>query len=223
MNLPNYPAPGPESLVVAVDGGARHCLKKGWPTHVLIGDFDSLDLDALSLARERCPSAEVLSYDSDKDETDFELALDLVLKRHSVLPPLEVLGAMGGRPDMFLANLLLPLAETFRRRIIRRRRQAEDVGGPLAVFLEADWSLHLLSGPAEMTIQPVDRRRRVSLLPLTAKAKGVTLAGAFRYPLTRGELRFGLTLGLSNELPSCSEGTIRLEKGLLLATVSDLT
>ena len=54
----------------------------------------------------------------------------------------------------------------------------------------------------------------MSLIPLTAHARGVTTRG-LEYPLEDGVLHFGPTLGISNRLYS-EEGMVALREGLLL-------
>ncbi|MDR2406924.1 MAG: hypothetical protein LBE13_02255, partial [Bacteroidales bacterium] len=61
----------------------------------------------------------------------------------------------------------------------------------------------------------------VSLIPLSQKAKGVTLEGDFKYPLSQGTLGFGLTLGVSNELRG-GEGLVLMGEGALAVFVQPL-
>ncbi|MDR1051807.1 MAG: thiamine pyrophosphokinase [Deltaproteobacteria bacterium] len=221
------PRPGRGDVVVAADGGALNCLALGWPVDVLIGDFDSLGADKLAEVRRLFPDLEILPHNPEKDETDFELALGLVFERWPGRGTTVVLGALGGRWDMTFSNVLLPLAAKFLTR--RDARDASDASAvsrpprpPLLTFLEGEWTLLLLSGPAEIVLPPAEAVRRVSLLPLSAAAGSVSLEGGFRYPLDRGELLFGRTRGLSNELGP-GGGRICCGTGLLLVTVSPLT
>jgi thiamine pyrophosphokinase len=65
--------PPADSIVIAADGGARHCLKLGIKPQVVIGDFDSLTRDELATFEKS--GTKLIRYPVDKDETDLELAL----------------------------------------------------------------------------------------------------------------------------------------------------
>lgn len=193
---PNWPQrPSAHDLVIAADGGGRHPLGLGWPVHYLVGDFDSLDptimdqMVALGAIVERHPVH--------KDEIDFELALRLARRRG--YEAIVVLGALGGRWDMTLGNLFLPMAAGW--------------GCESILFRHGPWNFRIISGPAELAItgQAGDR---LSLLPLGGEAQGLTLSGC-RYPLTDETLPAGLSRGLSNEL-MISEAELKIESGSLL-------
>ena len=75
--------PEPHDLVIAADGGARHCLAHGIQPTVVIGDLDSLRPD--ELATLETGGAQILTYPARKDHTDLELAIELALQsRRSV-------------------------------------------------------------------------------------------------------------------------------------------
>jgi thiamine pyrophosphokinase len=172
--------------VVGADGGGRHPFALGWPVKVLVGDFDSLG--QATLAALTSGGAEIFRHPAAKDEIDFELALALVRGRG--FQDIEVLGALGGRWDMTLGNLLLPVSPDFAALRVRFRH------GP--------WSLFVIRGPASVIVEgaPGDL---LSLLPLGEDALGISLSGCL-YPLNRETLAAGRTRGLSNELagPSAS-------------------
>ena len=92
-----------DDLVIAADGGARHCLSLGITPSFVIGDLDSLrndDLNALRIA-----GAKIIRYPTKKDQTDLELALRLAIDLGA--SEILVLGALGARWDMSMANILL--------------------------------------------------------------------------------------------------------------------
>jgi thiamine pyrophosphokinase len=197
---PDWPArPGPADLVVGVDGGGRLARALGWPVHVLVGDFDSLnEADLTALA-----AGEVFRHPAVKDEIDFELALALVRARG--FQDVDVLGALGGRWDMTLANLHLPAHPDFADLRVRFRH------GP--------WTFFVLQGPAALRI-PGRAGDLLSLLPLGGDVQGVSLSGCL-YPLNREPL--SRSRGLSNELTgfhadlSFDSGTlIVIHRGLML-------
>ena len=95
---------GPATVVVAADGGARHARREGVAVDHLVGDLDSIG--PTELEHLRVGGTQVHLASADKDETDFELALDLALELiGSPLPGAEVLvvGGSGGRLDHLLA------------------------------------------------------------------------------------------------------------------------
>jgi thiamine pyrophosphokinase len=63
----------PEDWLIAADGGARHCVRRGLTPHVLIGDLDSLEAsERYHLER---AGVEQILHPARKDHTDQELAL----------------------------------------------------------------------------------------------------------------------------------------------------
>jgi thiamine pyrophosphokinase len=214
--------PGDGVLVVAVDGGALSCRRLGWSIHVHLGDMDSLTAEELARTKKENPRARSLLYKTDKDETDFELAMALVLEQYPGIQRLEIFAGLGGRWDMTLANILTPLArENLNIYLKNRQRRKADYYPPLCVFRDGDWSMSLLVGPAVLSLDPDPQVRRVSLLPLSPRAGYIRLEGPFRYPLDGGDLLFGLTRGLSNELGR-EGGSVFVDEGLLLVTASPM-
>ena len=188
--------PSASDLVIGADGGGAHLAALDWPTHVLVGDFDSLD--PARLTDFAAAGTEIFRHPAAKDETDFELALEMARRRG--YENIEVLGALGGRWDMTIGNLLLP--------------SRLDFGGARVCFRHGPWSLFVLRGPARLEI-PGAPGELVSLMPLGADARGITLSGC-RYPLAGETLKAGFSRGLSNEL-TAPPAALTLAEGLLLA------
>jgi len=186
----------PDDWIIAADGGTRHALAAGVTPHVLIGDLDSVSPEGR--ARLESAGAEVRVYPSRKDETDLELAL-----RHAVaracpagdVDEILVLGALGGRWDQTLANVLLLAEPAFR-------------ACPVRLY---DDRQSLFLAPSTFTGAPGDT---VSLVPLRGDAHGVTTHG-LEYPLANGTLRLGSTLGISNVM-TAAEATVTVREGLVL-------
>ena len=182
-------------LVVGADGGAAQALAWGLTPHVVIGDMDSLpDQARASLAASGC---EFIVHPRAKDETDLELALSYVAERgfHEVI----IFGALGGRLDHTIANLLLLALPRFAATQIRI------VGDREEALLVRDGSSVAVEGlPGDL----------VSLLPLGGDASGVTTAG-LAWVLGGDTLRFGSSRGVSNEMTD-STARITVEYGCLL-------
>ncbi|MGB3717473.1 MAG: thiamine diphosphokinase [Candidatus Promineifilaceae bacterium] len=104
-----------DSILIAVDGGARHLDRLNLRPHVVIGDLDSLDAELQSYLLDR--HVELITAPQDKDETDLELALVYAAKNHE--GPILIFGGTGGRLDQTLSNiLLLSLPELDGREVI---------------------------------------------------------------------------------------------------------
>lgn len=92
----------PDVTIVAADGGGNYLWRYGIIPHCLIGDCDSIAMEALNYFTEK--KVPVIRYAREKDETDGQLALGWALS----LQPREVviLGALNGdRIDHLLVAL----------------------------------------------------------------------------------------------------------------------
>lgn len=88
-------------LLIAVDGGANHCHQLGLTPDLLIGDFDSASPQVLKHFKE-VPQKH---FPKDKDQTDLEIAAELAV--HPQIEEVVVFGALQGRTDHLLGNLIL--------------------------------------------------------------------------------------------------------------------
>ena len=186
-------------LVVAADGGYLHCRAIGIRPRVVVGDMDSLHddmIDELATA-----GIEILRHPARKDKTDLELALALAVEQGA--REITVLGGLGARWDMTLANVMILAAPSLEQVDVRLR--------------EGPYEILTVKGGNAVTVRgaPGDT---VSLLPLGGTAEGVTLCG-LEYPLTDHTIGLGSTLGISNVLVE-GEATIALKQGRLLCVVT---
>lgn len=189
----------PEDLIIAANGGTRHALAAGLTPHHVIGDLDSLPADLR--ARLTTQGTRFHPHPPAKDETDLELALLWAAAEASSKQQetrVVILGALGGRPDQALANLLLlalpPLA------------------GLDAVIVEGAWQIRCLRGGETLRLRgrPGDT---LSLIPLGGPAEGVVTSGLV-YPLQEETLHFGLARGVSNVFTG-EHIAVTLSEGLL--------
>ncbi len=180
-------------LIVAADGGGRHCLRLGVRPHALIGDLDSLTAD--EVRRLAAQGAQVLRYPVRKDETDLELALLWAAERGATR--MDILAGLGGRWDQSLANLILAAHPRLQGRTL--------------TFYDGPQRLFLIRGCTPIHGRPGDL---VSLIPLTGPAHGVTTEG-LEYPLREGTLPFGVSLGVSNRL-TAPQARVCVRRGLVL-------
>ncbi|MFC2038430.1 thiamine diphosphokinase [Chloroflexota bacterium] len=184
---------GQFDLVLAADGGARYAEVLGVTTDAIIGDMDSLS----SREEHGNDKTELVSYPVEKDEIDLELALLYAANKGA--DNIVMVGVMGGRMDMSIANILLlthPELALCRIEVWH----GEQTG----------W---VIRPPGEdITGSPGDT---LSLIPLSDRATGVTTR-EMKYPLSNETLSIGPGRGLSNILESES-ARVELSSGLLLA------
>lgn len=181
-------------VVIAADGGARALIAYDLPLSVVVGDMDSLPPDLLQ--RWQARGGETHIYPVAKDETDLELAIDAALQRGA--QRLVVLGALGGRVDHVLANLLLLASPALARRD--------------AAIYDDGTRVRAITDEAALVGEPGDL---LTLLPVTAQVEGIVTEG-LHYPLKDEDLTLGIPRGVSNVF-TARQATIRVRSGVLLA------
>jgi thiamine pyrophosphokinase len=183
----------PGDRVICADGGAHTALALGLTPDVVIGDLDSLD--ELQQAQLKAKGCRFVVYPVAKDWTDLELALKLAVQEGAT--EIVILGALGGRLDQELANILLlflPELEHIPARIVDERQE-----------------MFVVRSEAVITGQPGDV---VSLIPLGGDATGITTEGLL-YPLRDEPLLSGPARGISNVMLD-GLARVTLERGALL-------
>jgi thiamine pyrophosphokinase len=212
--------------LLCADGGAKAALALNLSPRHVIGDFDSLTPDELSALEAR--GAMLHRHPAHKDETDLELALLMALRifttEHtestekskkssvsSVISVVEreiiVLGALGGRIDHELANMLLLAMPALKGARVVLAHGAEQL---FAIDARDGETTARLQGHAGDI---------VSLLPFNGDAHGITTAG-LEYPLRDESLFVGPARGVSNVLLA-NEGNVTLRAGMLLCVMTE--
>jgi thiamine pyrophosphokinase len=182
-------------LVVAADSGYDAAVALGLGVDVLVGDMDSIKATKIpgDVVIERHPA--------DKDATDLELALELVVRESP--SRVVVLGGSGGRLDHELAVAALLCSSRW------------------SEIDEIDWR-------SDRGWAHVVRRRRVlhgdvgatvSMLPVGGDARGVITTG-LKWNLRDETLPGGTTRGVSNVMTS-PVTDIRVSDGALLVVFPD--
>jgi thiamine pyrophosphokinase len=179
--------------LVAADGGLHHLKRLGLEPALLVGDFDSTSPE--EVAQAEGSGARILRYRPEKDETDLELALRVVLD--DGYKTIRIIGGLGGRLDHALGNIFLLTSPEALPCDIR----LDD--GQLEVFV-IHGSAIIAGNPGEI----------VSLLPLGGPARGVVTDG-LRYPLHGETLWPDKTRGISNIMSGVNASVI-LQSGYLL-------
>ena len=180
-------------VIIAADGGANWLIAHNRLPDLLIGDMDSISPEALqTLEGKHC---HLQRYPRDKDETDTELALLEAISRGAT--HITIVGALGGRIDHELANVLLlnmPQLDGLETTIF---------DGTSFLFVIRDTGV--IHGKVGDT---------VSLIPLAGNAEGVVTQG-LRYPLHNESLCMGPARGVSNILAK-PIAQVSVERGRLL-------
>lgn len=181
--------------IIGADGGAARALAWGLVPDLVIGDMDSLPEAARAiLVAEGCRFVE---HPRAKDETDLELALAHAAQEGA--EDIVVLGALGGRLDHTLANVLLLALPSLAGVSVRIAE-----GDQEALLARSGETVTLEGAPGDL----------VSLVPLGGDARDVTTRG-LAWVLQGDALRFGSSRGVSNEMTS-REARIEVGKGFLL-------
>ena len=182
-----------DDLVIAADGGSRHCQILEIKPQILIGDMDSTDPDLI--VTWEADGVEIIRYPEDKDQTDLELAITLAQEKGA--EKIVIHGAIGGRLDMSFGNLGLLGHPTLKV--------------PTTIINGAE-EVHLLKSGDMLTLVG-DIGDVVSLVALCPDEAVVSTIGLF-YPLKNEALKFGETRGISNQLTQ-KRGTVHLKSGML--------
>jgi len=180
-------------LIIGVDGGTRYAHILNLTPDIIIGDMDSLtDLD-----RQKFNKAEYMRYPVDKDETDLELALQYVVKMK--VEKIVMIGVMGGRMDMTIANIML----------ISQIKMATH----LIEIWHGEQTGFVINPPGKAVYGHTGDT--ISIIPLNGVASAVTTKG-LKYALNNENLFQGSVRGISNMFTESSAHII-LDSGLLLA------
>jgi thiamine pyrophosphokinase len=154
-------------------------------------------MDSLSdLEKQGIGNAELISYPTEKNETDLELAL--LYTKEKGADYIVIVGAMGGRMDMTIANILLITSTS--------------LGSCRVEVWHGEQTGWVIKPPGgNISGHPGDT---VSLIPIAGCASGITTKG-LKYPLENKELNHISTRGISNLMDKPS-AHVTLSEGLLL-------
>ena len=178
---------GPESFVIAADGGLRHTEKLGIAPDAVLGDFDSLGF---------CPEGANV-FPVEKDDTDAMLAVRLGLERGC--EEFLLYGSLDGpRLDHTVANF-------------QTLQFLADHGA--AGYLIGNTTMVTVVKNGKITF-PAGHSGTISVFCMGSDAVGVTEKGLF-YGLENGTLSSGFPLGVSNHFTG-EAAEISVKNGSLL-------
>ncbi len=165
-------------IIVAADSGFYNLTEACCRLDYLIGDFDSID--DKSLMEEVDSSTKILRYPIEKDKTDTELAIDLLIEKGCT--DITIIGGTGTRIDHSLSNIFM-----------------------IRYFYFKGINIKIVDNNNEITYLPTEIFLRkypdyyYSILPVGPEGITVTLEG-FHYPLKETLIEYGSSLGISNYL-----------------------
>ncbi|NKQ37589.1 MAG: thiamine diphosphokinase [Chloroflexi bacterium] len=181
------------TAVIAADGGTGHLQKLNYPPQVVIGDMDSLSEEMQRWLEAN--QTTFITHPPAKDETDLELALLYAATHYP--DDLLLFGALGGRLDQTLANILLLSHPQLHGRTVQ-----------LITEQERAW---LVTAVSEIHGRAGDT---VSLIPLGGDVR-VRSASGLAWPLQDETLAFGLARGVSNVMVG-DTAVVEVASGTLL-------
>ena len=185
-------------IIICADGGIKHLMNVDIPPHIIVGDFDSCDFDSV-LKTGILKDSEVIRHNPVKNDTDMQLCIDLAIEKGC--RELVLFAALGGRVDHELSNIFhlkYMLDNGIKGCIYSHHNRVYITNSAISIRREEGFKL--------------------SIIPLTPSAKGVTLKGLL-YPLENADLSQGTSLGISNEFRD-EIAEIYVEDGVLLVFVS---
>lgn len=194
VRTPRLAAQAAGTRVIAADSGIRHADTLGIVPELWLGDFDSVS-EAMAATYPDTPRR---VFQSDKDKTDGELAVEAALERGAT--SLLLAGAFGG-PRADHAHLHLALALRLAKSGIK-------------VIVSSGWQegRPLLPGWSRFDYDPGTMFSILAFSDLT----GLTVTGA-RWPLDRVTVPFGSSLTISNEVTRELAVELGSGRALLLA------
>ena len=174
--------------IIAVDSGIDHLLNLSLEPNTLIGDLDSISKKLLDEVKKN--GVKILSFSSNKDQTDFELALNYLEEVEK--SKIYIIGGESGEIDHLISIfLLIPLKSFF-----------ENV-----IWLYGDKRI-IFRQKLELNIKKLTKFSIIPLSDLT----NLSINGA-EWNLDNKDIQFGETLTLRN-ITNEEQLNIRCDKGV---------
>ena len=174
--------------IIAVDSGVEHLLKLSLDPTTLIGDLDSISKKSLDEVKKN--GVKILAFNSNKDQTDFELALNYLEEAEK--SKVYIIGGESGEIDHLISIFLLIPSKSFFENII---------------WLYGDKRI-IFRQKIELNIKKLTKFSIIPLSDLT----NLSIDGA-EWNLDNKDIRFGETLTLRNNTNE-EQLNIRCDKGV---------
>ena len=174
--------------IIAVDSGIEHLLNLSLNPNTLIGDLDSISKKSLDEVKKN--GVKILAFNSNKDQTDFELALNYLEEAEK--SKVYIIGGESGEIDHLISIFLLIPSKSFFENII---------------WLYGDKKI-IFRQKLELNIK---KSTKFSIIPL-ADLKNLSIDGA-EWNLDNKDIQFGETLTLRN-ITNEEQLNIKCDKGV---------
>ena len=174
--------------IIAVDSGIEHLLNLSLNPNTLIGDLDSISKKLLDEVKKN--GVKILAFNSNKDQTDFELALNYLEEAEK--SKVYIIGGESGEIDHLISIFLLIPSKSFFENII---------------WLYGDKKI-IFRQKIELNIKKLTKFSIIPLSDLT----NLSIDGA-EWNLDNKDIQFGETLTLRNSTNE-EQLNIRCDKGV---------
>ena len=174
--------------IIAVDSGIEHLLDLSLDPNTLIGDLDSISKKSLDEVKKN--GVKILAFNSNKDQTDFELALNYLEEAEK--SKVYIIGGESGEIDHLISIFLLIPSKSFFENII---------------WLYGDKRI-IFRQKLELNIKKLTKFSIIPLSDLT----NLSIDGA-EWNLDNKDIQFGETLTLRNNTNE-EQLNIRCDKGV---------
>ena len=174
--------------IIAVDSGIDHLFELSLNPSTLIGDLDSISKSSLDKVKEK--GIKIVSFNTKKDQTDFELALNYLEEAEK--SKVYIIGGESGEIDHLISIFLLIPSKSFFENII---------------WLYGDKRI-IFRQKLELNIKKLTK---FSVIPLT-DLTNLSIDGA-EWNLDNKDIQFGETLTLRNNTNE-EQLNIRCDKGV---------
>ena len=174
--------------IIAVDSGVEHLFKLSLDPNTLIGDLDSISKKSLDEVKKN--GVKILAFNSNKDQTDFELALNYLEEAEK--SKVYIIGGESGEIDHLISIFLLIPSKSFFENII---------------WLYGDKRI-IFRQKIELNIKKLTKFSIIPLSDLT----NLSIDGA-EWNLDNKDIQFGETLTLRNNTNE-EQLNIRCDKGV---------
>ena len=174
--------------IIAVDSGIEHLLNLSLDPNTLIGDLDSISKKSLDEVKKN--GVKILAFNSNKDQTDFELALNYLEEAEK--SKVYIIGGESGEIDHLISIFLLIPSKSFFENII---------------WLYGDKRI-IFRQKIELNIKKLTKFSIIPLSDLT----NLSIDGA-EWNLDNKDIQFGETLTLRN-ITNEEQLNIRCDKGV---------
>lgn len=159
--------------IIAVDSGVEHLFKLALDPNTLIGDLDSISENSLDKVKKN--GVDIIAFNSNKDQTDFELALNYLEGVENSI--IYIIGGESGEIDHLLSIFLLIPSKSFFENIIW-------VYGDKRIIFRQNLKLN------------VQKMSKFSIIPLS-DLSNLSIDGA-EWNLENKNIQFGETTTLRN-------------------------